>query len=484
MDQTRIPLYEALCMHAMRNPISFHVPGHKYGCNFPKMENAYFQQILKIDATELSGLDDLHSPEGPILEAETLLANLYNVKNSFFLVNGSTAGNLAMVLAVCEEDDFVFVQRNCHKSILHALKLVKAKPIFLEPDFDLDWKIAAGINPETVKEAIAAYPAAKALILTYPNYYGMTYQLEGIIHLAHQQQIPVLVDEAHGAHFIAGELFPPSAVQLGADIVVQSAHKTLPAMTMGSFLHHNSHLVDVIKVIEYLHIFQSSSPSYPIMASLDVARSYLGTYKLDDQQFLEKEIQSFKVGLAEIPGIRVLPYHEKGDPLKITVQSTCGQSGFILQRRLEEFGVFTELADPFNVLFVFPLLKEGQTYPYQDALTKIKAALMDIPTIPLKEIAAYPNKRISTTAISYQEMKKLKIMEIPISEAEGMVAAENVIPYPPGVPLLLEGEIITLDKLESLCRLLDNQAKFQGGSLLKHNQLKVFSEKVSGVCSK
>ncbi|MCQ6281846.1 aminotransferase class I/II-fold pyridoxal phosphate-dependent enzyme [Bacillus sp. EB600] len=477
MNQFKKPLYKALTAHIYNDPISFHVPGHKFGRVFPKIEGAFFEKILKIDATELSGLDDLHSPEGPILEAESLLANLYSVKNSFFLINGSTAGNLVMVMSVCEEDDIVLVQRNCHKSILNALKLAKVEPVFLEPDYDKDWKIAVGVDIQTVKEAITAYPKAKALILTYPNYYGIAYELKEMIELAHQRHIPVLVDEAHGAHFILGDPFPPSAVKLGADLVVQSAHKTLPAMTMGSYLHYNSDLIDVQIVMEYLHIFQSSSPSYPIMASLDLARYYLATYESSDIALLEKEIQSFKEGLADIPSIRVLPYSGTGDLLKVTIQSTCGHSGLSLQKRLEAVGIFTELADPYNILFVLPLVKETQIYPLKEALAKIKAAFAGISSTRMMEIIPRKNKQISSLTVGYKEMKNFEVIDISLSEAAGMVAAEMIIPYPPGIPLLLQGEKITQDRLEGLIRLINDQAKFQGGSSLKQNKIKVFDTK-------
>jgi arginine/lysine/ornithine decarboxylase len=474
MNQFKAPLYEALCAHQKGEPISFHVPGHKYGINFPKSKDTYFQQILKIDATELTGLDDLHSPEGPILEAESLLAELYNVKNSFFLINGSTAGNLVMIMSVCEEDDIVLVQRNCHKSILNGLKLAKVNPIFLEPEVDKDWKIATAIRMETLKEALTAYPEAKAVILTYPNYYGVTYDLKEMVELAHQYQVPVLVDEAHGAHFILGKPFPQSAVQLGADMAVQSAHKTLPAMTMGSYLHYNSDFIDLCTVKEFLHIFQSSSPSYPIMASLDLARLYAATYKADDIQFTINETKIFKEELTKISSINVLSYSYDGDPLKVTIQSTCGLSGFALQRRFEKAGIFTELADPNNVLFVLPLLKDGQVYPYKEALLKIKLALKDIPPIMTKEFVTYPNKMITKLTVGYKAMRNLHTIDISISEAVGKIAAETVIPYPPGIPLLLQGEKITEDKLENVKQLLNNQAKLQGGLTLKQNKIKVF----------
>ena len=183
-------------------------------------------------------------------------------------------------------------------------------------------------------------------------------------------------------------------------------------MTMGSFLHYNSDLIDVQIVMEYLHIFQSSSPSYPIMASLDVARCYLAAYKCNDIAFLVKEIQSFKEGLAEIPGIRVLPYPGTGDLLKVTVQSTCGQSGFFLQKRLEAIGIFIELADPYNILFVLPLVKEAQIYPFKEALAKIKTAFKGISSTPMNEIVPRKNMRISSLTVGYKEMKNFEIMDI------------------------------------------------------------------------
>jgi arginine/lysine/ornithine decarboxylase len=472
MNQYQAPLYEALNKHIKNDPISFHVPGHKYGAVFQTPKNDFFHSILKIDATELSGLDDLHSPEGAILEAEALLADHYQVDRSFFLVNGSTSGNLAMVMSVGEEDRPVLVQRNCHKSILNALKLAKVHPIFLEPDYVDEWKIASGVSIQTVKAAIEIYPNAKAIILTYPNYYGMVNDLEGIVSLAHQHHIPVLVDEAHGAHFILGDPFPSSATNLGADLVVQSAHKTLPAMTMGSYLHFNSKLIHINKVQEYLQIFQSSSPSYPIMASLDLARSYLAAYNQNDLDFLLTEIQMFKEELSEITGIKVLDY--RGDPLKVTIQSTCEFTGFTLQKKMEESGVFTELADSNNVLFVLPLLKENQSYPFKRAINKIKEALSGVTLKAVKKSILVNNNKISELALSYTEMKKFEEIEVSILEAVGKISAEMVIPYPPGIPLLLEGEKITPERIEALTQLLEDGARFQGGSRLKKGFIKIF----------
>ena len=472
--QNRIPLFEALYKHTNTNPISFHVPGHKSGTIFHHQAKDIFQEILRIDATELAGLDDLHSPEGVIKDAEELLADLYQVEKSFFLVNGSTVGNLAMVLSVCEKDDIILVQRNCHKSVLNALELAKARPVFIEPEYNHDWKTATGVSKEIVEKAIYLYPEAKAIVLTYPNYYGMVYDLKSIIDTAHLHQIPVLVDEAHGPHFIIGEPFPASAIQLGADIVVQSAHKTLPAMTMGSYLHINSKRINSDKVKGYLQMLQSSSPSYVIMASLDLARNYLATYEQNDSSYLIKEINRFKSELKTIQSIKVLEYPDAlGDILKVTIQSRSKLSGFELQKKLEKLGIYTEMADLSNVLLILPLLKENQDYPLLGASTKMKELLDDLPYCLNEEETQNNSDKISELAIPFVKLSNVEKEAVPISEAAGQVCAETIIPYPPGIPLLLKGELITEGKVKQLIQLMNTGARFQGGSFLNINQISI-----------
>jgi arginine/lysine/ornithine decarboxylase len=475
--QNRIPLYEALIDHRSKNSFSFHVPGHKSGAIFHKETENIFEDILGIDVTELTGLDDLHSPEGVIREAQELLAALYQVKNSFFLVNGSTVGNLAMILSVCEKDDVILVQRNCHKSVLNAIKLAKAHPIFLEPDYNQEWKTATGVSKEIVESAISLYPEAKAIVLTYPNYYGMVYDLKSVIHLAHLHNIPVLVDEAHGPHFILGEPFPASAIQLGADMVVHSAHKTLPAMTMGSYLHINSNRINTNKVKDYLQVLQSSSPSYVIMASLDLARHYLARYQQSDIEYLNNEITLFKKELNKIQSIKVLEYPDSyGDTLKVTIQSRSKLSGFELQKKLEEIGIYTELADPYNVLLILPLLKQGQDIPLVETGRRIRELLVDIPFHPKEEEVLTSSGKISELAIPYDKWSCYEQEIKDISRAAGFICAETIIPYPPGIPLLLTGELITEEKVSQLEHLKNTGARFQGGSCLDKNQIIIFSK--------
>lgn len=477
MNHEHTPLWDQLKKHASHQPVSFHVPGHKNGHLSGGEGTDYFKDIFKLDATELSGLDDLHSPEGVILEAQKLLADLYGVPKSFFLVNGSTSGNLAMVMSAAKENETVLVQRNCHKSILNGITLAKAKPVFLAPEFNEEWGVAGGVALETVKEAIRQYPDAKALILTYPNYYGMVFNLEGIIQYAHDQGIPVLVDEAHGAHLIGGNDFPASAVQLHADLVVQSAHKTLPAMTMGAYLHFNSRFIKEERVSKYLGILQSSSPSYPIMASLDLARAYLASFSAKDEEVLLGKIGQFRKKLSKIIGIKVLNFeHQNGDPLKVTIQSETVLSGFELQTLLEKHGIFTEMADPYNVLFVLPLLKNDMDYPFDRVIECLKEELKSFGPADRQEKITFSKKPVSGLALEQKEQSQHTIKTVALEEAAGKICAQQVIPYPPGIPLLYPGEIIEGKDIANIRIQIQAGARFQNGDNIKKGSINVYQD--------
>lgn len=461
MNQNRMPLYEALMEFKERRLLSFHVPGHKNGLNFPQKASGGFKDILSIDVTELTGLDDLHSPFECIDEAQQLLAEVYGVHKSYFLINGSTVGNLAMILSCCGEHDIVLVQRNCHKSIINGLKLAGANPVFLNPWIDEVHNVPVGVRDEVIKEAITKYPNAKALILTHPNYYGMGIDLEASIAYAHAHKIPVLVDEAHGAHFCIGDPFPKSALVYGADIVVHSAHKTLPAMTMGSYLHINSRLVSEEKVSSYLSMLQSSSPSYPIMASLDIARFAIAVIKEEGHDEIVEFLHRFKEGLRSIPQIAILQYPSQ-DELKVTVQTRCQLSGYELQSVFEKVGIYTEMADPYNVLFILPLqVNEG----YMKAIEIIRLAMQQYKVKDKTASIRYTYKgEISPLPYTYKQLERYETKLVSIEEAVGMIAAEMVIPYPPGIPLIMYGERITQEHTKQITHLEKTGARFQGST--------------------
>lgn len=232
-NQQQRPLFAALKQHGEKEQFSFHVPGHKNGLNWID-EMAVFRDVLKFDQTEVTGLDYLHESEGVLKESQDLLTDFYQSQQSYYLVNGSTVGNLAMIMGTTTKGGSVFVDRNVHQSIIHGLELNGLQPIFLAPEIDVQNQSPVGISLETLRNAFMRYPTVEALILTYPTYDGAIYPIKELLALAKEYKCITLVDEAHGAHFVVAEKnreFPMSALAYGADIVVQSAHKMLPALT-------------------------------------------------------------------------------------------------------------------------------------------------------------------------------------------------------------------------------------------------------------
>ena len=464
------PLVDALTTFVNEHPTSLHVPGHKNGLltNLP----SEIKQALTYDVTELSGLDDFHHPEEAIKEAEILLAQTYGADASFFLVNGSTVGNLAMVYATCKAGDTIIVQRNAHKSIFHAIELVGANPIFISPEWDEATKTTSHVATNTLKEALDQYPFAKAVVFTTPTYYGLvSEQLEEQIAICHGFNIPVLIDEAHGAHFAASKHFPKSALQLGADIVVQSAHKTLPAMTMGSYLHVRSNLIDFETVNRYLRMLQSSSPSYMIMASLDDARHYVATYLESDYMYFSEKRNNFINALKLIKGVEIV---EVDDPLKLLLR-VSGYNGFELKESLEKENIYVELADMEQALIILPLLKQGVTYPFTSLRTRVKDAVTNLLKLPKQQkmplTMQLESQKVSKPTISIEKARQSEKEWIPYTKAIGRISAELIIPYPPGIPLFVVGDKITVAKLAYLTDLLAYGAEFQGNHQLQEKRI-------------
>ncbi len=472
--QEKRPLVEALEQFHKKKPLSFHVPGHKHGLlsNLPQL----IRDSMQYDLTELNGLDDYHHPEEAIKEAEQLLTKLYNTDKSFFLVNGTTIGNLAMIYATCQYGEQIIVQRNAHKSIFHAIELVGAEPIFVSPEWDEQSKTASYVSLEVMEEAIQQYPFAKAVVLTYPNYYGVSSpDLENIIRLCHTLQMPVLVDEAHGAHFQTHKEFPKSALLYGADVVVQSAHKTLPALTMGSFLHIRSQLIDSNKVNKYLRMLQSSSPSYLILASLDDARSYVERYSpMDFKQLMDRR-EVFIQALETIPLIKVV---QVDDHLKLLIR-VGKYSGFQVQQAFEKQNIYVELADPHQVLLILPLLKVEHEYAFAEIRKRIKHAVDKLKkeSPDLKNNVFHMEQRsISTLQMSMEQLSEKQGEWIPYVRTIGRIAKGMIIPYPPGIPLILPGEKITVPILTELEEWIEKGALFQGEHRLEEKLIYVVEE--------
>ncbi|WP_010094918.1 aminotransferase class I/II-fold pyridoxal phosphate-dependent enzyme [Ornithinibacillus scapharcae] len=469
MNQQRLPLFQKLMDFSKQNPASFHVPGHKNGEVFLDLARDYYDTILPIDVTELTDLDDLHAPEGVIAEAEELAADYFGADHTFFLVGGSTAGNLAMVLTACNPEDKLIVQRNSHKSIMNGLELSGAKPIFISPEYDEVVHQYTSPSVETVRQAIKRNPDAKGLVLTYPDYFGNTYDIKQMIDLAHEHRIPVFVDEAHGVHFSLGKPFPQSALALGADVVVQSAHKMAPAMTMASYLHIQSNLVSKDRIAHYLQMIQSSSPSYPLMASLDIARAYLAGLSKGKLDAILKSAKKLQRVYQQGKHWEVI---KSNDPMKITLHVNEGMSGFDIAKVFEEHAIYPELATDKHVLFIHGL-NELQDFPTMEKIIKTFNEEYKYgtnhATIEISDLFQEP---IQELAVSYHRMIQLTKKKVPLGETRDLIAAEAVIPYPPGIPVILKGERITEEQIRLIQHLIQQGAKIQHRDI--HQGIQVF----------
>lgn len=469
----RRPLVEKLQQFVEKKPMSLHVPGHKNGY-FSTLPKA-LRESLSYDVTELTGLDDLHFPEGVIEEAQELLSQLYGSEASYFLVNGSTVGNLAMMLAATSPGDLVLVQRNAHKSVFHALELARVEPVFITPHWDQRTETAAHVTLEGIQQALATYPAIRAVALTTPTYFGVTSDLIDIVEYCHARNVAILVDEAHGAHFKGSEHFPLSALESGADVVVQSAHKTLPAMTMGSYLHIQSSIVSKSRLEHALRMLQSSSPSYPIMASLDDARAYLASFSARDYHHLMDKRALFLDSLQGLPGLDII---EVDDPLKLLIR--MGQhAGHQVKEALEQQGVYVELAQGKHVLWMLPLLKYGEDYRFAELRSRVKRAseaLKSIRPQALPVVTKVEANQLTRLEVPLDQVQRAEGEWISYTKALGRIAKGAIIPYPPGIPLILPGEKYTVKTLTQLEECLMGKASFQGTHRLIDRQVYVMEE--------
>lgn len=464
MEKARIPLIQALQDHRRKQPYSYHVPGHKNGSFFHPSLKDDFQGALGYDVTELIGLDDLHAPEGPIKEAQEATSRLYGTRESFFLVGGTTVGNLAMLYALFSRGDMVFIQRNSHKSVFHAAEIAGVQPILIGPEYDEGTGHAVGLTAAALEDALAHYPEGKGLVLTYPNYFGVSLAIEPVLEVAKKAGLLVIVDEAHGAHFCLGEPFPPPALTAGADAVVQSAHKMLPALTMSSYLHLNGTLTQAQRgnVKEALAMFQSSSPSYLLLASLDGARAYLEELDANGIRSILDEVDQLKRRLAKIEQIKIVNWPEERyhfDPLKVTIKSNTNLTGYQLQELFYQTGLYPEMADERHVLLTIGL---GWGAAPRQALDQLHELLRPHELVPEIKQLPIDISRVTRLHAFAGELAHLPKKRVRLQEASGKIAAETIIPYPPGIPLVIKGETITDRAMESIRRLQQAGATFQG----------------------
>lgn len=479
MDNSRAPLYERLLAHQARYPSSFHVPGHKNGTVLPE-DVAEIRPLMALDYTEITGLDDLTQPEGVIREAEQLAAACYGADRTFFLVQGSTLGNMACILGVCDPGDLILVDRFIHKSVLNSLMLAHAQAVFLTPIWDPDTGYASGIDEQSLAEAIRSYPHARAIFITRPNYFGQAADLTRVIQIAHEANIPVIIDEAHGAHFSFHEATPRSAISYGADAVVQSSHKMLAALTMGAMLHLRGEMISMERIERAIRMLQTSSPSYPIMASLDVARSLMHTA---GREWVERgllAVRLFEQEMAHMPWFILPSTHHKRvdadhstiaqDPFKQPVRDGTGTvSGYQLQGLLEEQGCMVEMADAHHVLLVFSPFSETQDVRRIVEIFRLISTRHDLDkkelTDHVSNISVSPIIPTSTEPVAFTRhmIDHRDVIEVPLTASTGEYSADMITPYPPGIPFVYPGERIDGKIVAALQKMVSMGARFQGG---------------------
>ncbi len=454
--QTTAPLLDALRAAVEQPRAAFHTPGHKRGQGVPEnLKLLLGAAVFEADLPELPELDNLFAPEGAILQAQILAAAAFGAEQTWFLANGTTCGLEAAVLATCNPGDKLILPRNAHQAAIAALILSGAVPIFVEPAYDFTWGIAHSLTAAAVAIALKQHPDARAVMMVYPTYYGACGEIEAIAQITHQHHIPLLVDEAHGAHFAFHPRLPISALAAGADLTVQSTHKVLAALTQASMLHVQGSRIDRQRLSKALQLVQSTSPSYLLLASLDAARQQMAT---QGQALMSRTLElagRARTQISQISGLSVLQLacSTTGcvafDSTRLTVDvSQIGLTGFEADEILHQtLGVTAELPGLQHLMFIVTL---GNTERDMELLVKGFKTLADrlgdqtVKERGIKKLLP-PIFPIAHTLLLLTPRAAFfaKAETLPIEQTPHRISAELVCPYPPGIPILFPGEVVT-----------------------------------------
>ncbi len=457
LDQSQTPLLTALQTGADRHDAGFHTPGHKKGQgSAPAFRALIGDRALRADLPELPELDNLFAPQGVIQQAQLLAAEAFGADRTWFLANGSTGGVIAAILATCNPGDTIILPRNVHQSVISGLILGGANPVFVMPEYDADWDIAHGVTATAIGQALQQSPQAKAVLIVSPTYYGVCCNVAEIAELSNRHNIPLIVDAAHGAHFKFHPDLPITALDAGADVVIQSTHKTLAALTQAAMLHLRGQRVNADRMTRSLQLIQSTSPNYLLLASLDAARQQMATMGKQLLTQILTLVESVIRQIAIMPNIQVFDYPLLCDRTRLTITvSDLGITGFTADTILtEQFGVICELPSLRNLTFIFSI---GTTARDADRLVHAIAQLAQ-QSHALEPIPTPTQLPPAETVISPREAFFAEAQTVAIAESINQVSAELICPYPPGIPLLLPGERITAGAIEYL-----QQVKRSGG---------------------
>lgn len=453
-------LYSVLTKYCHGDILPMHMPGHKRNQKF-KMENPY-----AIDVTEVTGLDNLHSPEGVIKQLLDDISEMYGSDMSWLLVNGSTCGILSAVTSCCHHGARVLVARNCHKAVYNAIDLLELRPVYLYPDGeggDMEGLgIAGTIRPEAVECALRKYSDIACVIITSPTYEGVVSPVKQIAETAHQFQVPLIVDEAHGAHFNWHEAFPDTALTEGADIVIESLHKTLPAFTQTAVLHMRKGLVDEERLRWSLQTYQSSSPSYLLMAGAERCFSYLGKEGKEDFEIYMKNLKWFYHEMQGLRHLRLFESRQKEKSKLVIATDRTSLSGRELKACLfEQYRIELEMSCGDYCIAMTSVCDERSHFErLADALKDIDSHLTGS-TSEKNSGFRYEWQPPEIHMYSYEAAGCKKRWTV-LAEAAGRIAAEPVIVYPPGVPLVVGGEVVSDEMVQLLMKEAETGGVIQG----------------------
>ncbi len=447
-------LFEKLISIKNEKLVSFHVPGHKY----TKMYEPYMNQIdniLDIDLTEIPGTDDLFDSKTCIKTSQDSLAKLLNTKKSYYLVGGTTSGIYAMIMSAMNPGDTILVARDCHRAVYDGVFLAQLRAEYINPI--MKYGIPMGITANQVKEAILENPHVKALVLTYPNYYGIGTDLISIKKVLDEHNITLLVDEAHGAHLFLSDELMPSAIDIGADLVVQSSHKSLPVMTQASVIHLNSDKIPEKRLEMMLKLHQTSSPSYVLMSSLDIGYDIVEKHGISLMNNLLKNIDHLRKQKKYFLDASDLPDGFFLDPTKLTLLGIkYNFDPIAIEDELREYGIQIEFSNDKVGVLVASIMNTNKDFDYlikTMEMLKFKC-YSGIDTVDYNKNYV---QKMSIHEAFYENQKQLKL-----DEAVGRISAQYIIPYPPGIPLIIPGELIGKEKIELINEMLERKINIIG----------------------
>lgn len=469
-SQNQTPLFTGLKKHAAKQPVQFHIPGHKKGKGMnPDFRNFMGNDALSIDLINIEPLDDLHNPKGIIKEAQDLAADAFGADYTYFSVQGTSGAIMTMVLSVCGPGDKIIVPRNIHKSVTTAIIFSGATPIFIHPQLDKNLGISHGITPLAVEHALTAHPDAKAVLVINPTYFGIAADLKKIVEISHSYKVPVLVDEAHGVHIHFHDELPLSAMQAGADLAATSVHKLGGSLTQSSVLNLREGLVSHERVQSVLSMLTTTSTSYLLLASIDAARKQLA---ISGKEMIEHSIELANKARKEINELSNMYCVGKEvlggeatynlDPTKLIISvRDLGWTGYHVERWLrEKHNIEVELSDLYNILCI---ITPGDTEQEVELLLKALQELSKIRSQveafqPLEvTIPDIPLLSLSPRDAFYAETEVIKL-----KASAGRISAESIMVYPPGIPIFIPGEIITEENLQYIQQNLDAGLPVQG----------------------